>query len=120
MKGQGLSQLPVLLGSATKPCPTEPPGNAPGRRYGLGRPQAEALKNYTYSAGAAPNLHPSRMSSGVVVKLHAPTPLTLVLGVPPLLEDAGLTARKDYKPTEICLGRPPILQGDLPVLAHEE
>ena len=60
------------------------------------------------------------MESNVVVELHTPAPLTLVIGVPPCLESARLTAGKNDEPSEICLRRPSILQGDLSILAYEE
>jgi hypothetical protein len=60
------------------------------------------------------------MGSNVVVELHTPAPLTLVIGVPPCLENARLAAGKDDEPSDICHRRPSILQGDLSMRAYQE
>src|SRR5438874_897971 len=56
----------------------------------------------------------------VVVELHLPAPLALVLGVPPLLENAGFPAGEDDQPSQVGVSRPAVLERDLALLAHKE
>src|SRR5215211_9548806 len=59
------------------------------------------------------------LSSEVVGQLDLPAPLAVVPGMPPALEDAGLSARQDHQPPQVGLGGPAVLQPDAVTLADQ-